>query len=165
VLLVLKDILDLNLMTDIALYFPLEFIGDWIFLHCSAENSELPLEDLGIISHFGNDAAYLTDVIGQDNRAENLNESNDNCFTIIDRRNVTKTNGQHDGTGPVIAPKIENIPCLSGLEEIVIDQFHKYPIVLSIDFGSSKKGSRYDMSKYDIEDNNSNEVPDIELLH
>jgi hypothetical protein len=66
-LIILKLILDFDLMSEIALDFELQLFGNRVLGHHPPQHSEFALQRFAILANGRNNTPNFTDIIGQDN--------------------------------------------------------------------------------------------------
>ena len=120
---------------------------------------------MAAFAHGGDDASDFTDVVGEDDRTEDLNKGHNDRLSIVNRRYVSEADCHHDRARPIITPNVYLIPCLLLVNKTVIHQFHLYPISLRIDPCCREHRSRDNMRKDYIEDYNSYQIPYVKLLY
>ena len=105
---------------------------------------------MAAFAHGGDDASDFTDVVGEDDRTEDLNKGNNDRLSVVNGRDISEADCHHDRARPIITPNVHLIPCLLLVNKSIIDQFQLYPISLRIYPWNGQKGRGYQMRKDDI---------------
>ena len=79
------------------------------------------------LPNWSNEGANIIDVIGECNTAECLDKNKNYGFIIVASADVTKANGQHNISPPVVPPNVLDIP------SSILDAKFNQPVSLTVD--------------------------------
>lgn len=81
------------------------------------------------LPNWSNKGANIIDVIGKCNTAKCLDKNKDYGLIVVAGADVTKANGQHDISPPVVPPNVFDVP------SSVLDAELNQPVGLTVDVG------------------------------
>jgi hypothetical protein len=85
---------------------PTQFISNFILFCELFENLQISVLFLILHSDVTYKGSHAVNVISEDDTADRLDEYHNKCLLIALRSYVSKTDGEHDGSAPIVRPNV-----------------------------------------------------------